>query len=373
MTDFQIALVSAAAVIVIGVLIFNRWQEAKYRKRAEQSFTGSHADVLIDGAAASSPSSPSSRERVEPQLGALPEVDDLEFIGDYNSPLVDQPIVPKDAESTILPALNAEVDAIALIMADAPLTPEQYHPAIAATGVERILWEGLVEGMWRPIDPADDMPYRELRAGIQLANRGGPIDATALYAFGDMIGHFAEGLGAVCQREDAEAALLRAQKLDAFCADNDVEIAVNLIGKSGTTFATTKVRGLAEAGGMVARAVGQGGSGATEYDMRDELGRTLFTLRAGGDTQGFSGAYLTGLTLALDAPRTPQPVRTFERMFQLALQFADTLHGELVDDNQKTLTANGRRQIAESIAAIAAGMEKRGIVPGSSVALRLYS
>ncbi len=110
-----------------------------------------------------------------------------------------------------------------------------------------------------------------------------------------------------------------------------------------------------------------------EYEMRDDLGRTLFTLRTSGDTPGFSGSYLTGLTMAMDAPRTPQPVRNFDRMFQMALQFADTLHGELVDDNQKVLTANGRRHIAESIAAIGARMEERGIVPGSSVALRLYS
>ena len=60
-------------------------------------------------------------------------------------------------------------------------------------------------------------------------------------------------------------------------------------------------------------------------------------------------------------------------MFQLALQFADALHGELVDDNQKPLTAKGRKHIGDTIASIAAGMEARGIVPGSTVALRLYA
>ena len=358
-TDFQIALVSAAAVVVIGVVVFNRWQEARYRKRAEQSFSADHADVLIEG-------EPATRGRVEPQLGALPDIDDLEFIGDHNSPVVDQPIVPRDAESSVSPALNGEVDSIALILADVPLTPEQYHPAIAASEAENVLWEGLVDGLWQPIDPADDRHYRELRAGIQLANRGGAIEATALYAFGDMIAHFAEGVGAVSQREDAEAAMQRAQRLDAFCADSDIEIAVNLVGKSGVTFATTKVRGLAEAGGMTVNEEG-------EYLLRDALGRVQFTLRAMGPSSAIGGAYLTGLTLALDVPRTPQPVQTFERVFQLALQFADALHGELVDDNHRLLTATSRKKIADSIAAIVAGMEQCGIVPGSSVALRLYA
>ena len=57
----------------------------------------------------------------------------------------------------------------------------------------------------------------------------------------------------------------------------------------------------------------------------------------------------------------------------LALRFADTLHGEVVDDNRKLLTANGRKVIVDTIAQIAGAMEARNVVPGSPAALRLYS
>ena len=76
--------------------------------------------------------------------------------------------------------------------------------------------------------------------------------------------------------------------------------------------------------------------------------------------------------MAIISP-SPLPGKTFERMMALALRFADTLHGEVVDDNRKLLTANGRKVIAETIAQIAGAMEARHVVPGSSAALRLYS
>ena len=86
-----------------------------------------------------------------------------------------------------------------------------------------------------------------------------------------------------------------------------------------------------------------------------------------------AGAYLTGLSFALDVPRTPRPDKVFEQMMQLTMRFADALHGEIVDDNRALLTANGRKVIAETIGQIAATMAARNVVPGGSAALRLYS
>jgi hypothetical protein len=123
----------------------------------------------------------------------------------------------------------------------------------------------------------------------------------------------------------------------------------------------------------MAEAAGMSATDKGAYLLRDGSGRALFTLSARGDKPAIAGAYLTGLSLTLDLPRTPAPVQSFDRMFQLGLQLADTLHGELVDDNGLLLTSIGRKQIAESIAQTVSGMEARGIVPGGSVALRLYA
>lgn len=368
-SDFQWALVGIAGLIIVAVIVYNHWQEAKYKKHAEHAFSSDHRDVLLHD--------PGQRaDRVEPQLGTMPplHVSDDDLMG-FDSPTVDEPIMPRSAVDPQSPGINAQIDTVALLLADSPVLPEQFWPTVQQSQrvSKRIIWEGLVGGLWQPIDAqnADERDgFRELRAGLQLASRSGMVDTNTLHAFNEMMVAFAQSIGAVSQREDIELATARSQAVDAFCADSDIEIAVNIIGKNGATFATTKVRGLAESSGLEPLDSG-------EYEMRDELGHTLFTLRNlnADEPPGIrrAGAYLTGLTFALDVPRTAKPGSEFERMMALALRFADTLQGDVVDDNRKLLTANGRKVIAETIAGIAGQMQAKGVVPGSSAALRLYS
>ncbi|MEP7157317.1 MAG: cell division protein ZipA C-terminal FtsZ-binding domain-containing protein [Betaproteobacteria bacterium] len=373
-SDFQMALVGIAVVVVIAVIVYNRWQESKYKRRAERAFSADHPDVLF-GASRERGEHGEHADRVEPQLGSMPAArlhDDVEE--GLLSPIVSEPIFPRSADDSNGPAINGEIDTVALVLADAPMLPDQFWPTLRQSRQvsKHILWEGLVAGLWQPIseNSDDDTGYRELRAGLQLASRSGAVDANMLQSFNEMMAAFAHGIGAVSQREDVAAATARAQSVDALCADTDIEIAVNLIGKSGVTFATTKVRGLAESHGMVAIPSG-------EYVLHDELNHVLFTLRNMNPEEPagikMAGTYLTGLCFALDVPRTPHPEKTFEKMMTLALRFADALQGEVVDDNRKLLTANGRKSISDTIVQIAADMQARGIVPGSSAALRLYS
>jgi hypothetical protein len=407
-SDFQLALGGAAAAIVVGVLVYNRWQETKYKRRAERAFGTDHPDVLIDGAvenrsAAEAIFAPVTAKRdlgsgrVEPHIGdalkraevasqpvapvsarpisaldisspvtADDDFDDLTPIGDLT------PAAQIDvAHKVPPPALHPEIDSMALILADETLSPNQYQPMVAHTEKlgKGVRWEGLVGGLWQGILRDTHENFRELRAGMQLADRQGAIDQSALAAFNDLIVKFSASVNAVSQREDVNVAVRRAQAIDAFCADTDIEIAVNVIGKNGGTFAVTKLRGLAESKGMLAIDSG-------EYVMRDDRGHLLFTLRNfdPAEPPGIkrSTGYIAGLTFALDVPRTPNAHRIFEQMFNLANQFADVMQGEVVDDNRRVLTANGRKVIADTIVHISTEMEAKGIEPGSATALRLY-
>ena len=370
-SDFQWALVGIAVAIIVLVVVYNRWQESKYKRRAERAFVADHADVLIDGAATAG----ISRERVEPRFEVVSDDDDngLAPIGDVHTAALN----PARAAGTLVrqtPVLSAEIDSIALVLADTPIESRQYELVVGQSKqLGNVRWEGLIGGLWQPIGLPALEAYRELRAGIQLADRRGAIDSVALNAFNDMVAQFAAKIGAVSQREEVSVALARAQRVDAFCADTDIEIAVNIVGKNGATFAVTKVRGLAESNGMYAIESG-------EYVLHDDQGKVLITLRniepsepAGIKRGGGATGYLTGLTLALDVPRTADADRVFDRMFALALKFADALHGDVVDDNKKILTANGRKVIADTIVHIMAQMDAQAIAPGSSAALRLYA
>ena len=363
LTQFQLVLIGIIAIVIVGVLIYNRWQEARYRREAERAFSAARGDALFHN---------SDEGRVEPSLGALPTVDEPAALEGFDTPLVDRPMTPQAVASDLVPAIHAEIDTVATILADAPVSPDVFAPMIEAAQAisPRILWEGLCDQVWQPVDPSLDDEYRELRAGLQLADRGGPIDAQRIVRFNEAMAGFASGIGAVSQREEADAAVARSQAIDAFAVDCDIEIAVNLVGREGATFAATKVRGLAEANGMRVEENG-------ECTLRDEVGRLLFTLRNGdaAEPPGIrrDSGYHTLLTLALDVPCTPRAAASFERMFGLALMLADRLGADVVDDNHKLLTASGRTLIADAVGKIEAHMAAKGIPTGSANALRLFS
>ena len=47
MNELQLGLLAIGVVAIVAVLGFNRWQERKYRRQAEQRFQSSHDDVLL--------------------------------------------------------------------------------------------------------------------------------------------------------------------------------------------------------------------------------------------------------------------------------------------------------------------------------------
>ena len=47
MTDFQMSLIAAGGVFVVGVITYTKWQEYKARKSVERAFASDHDDVLM--------------------------------------------------------------------------------------------------------------------------------------------------------------------------------------------------------------------------------------------------------------------------------------------------------------------------------------
>ncbi|MDF0679244.1 MAG: hypothetical protein P0107_09480, partial [Nitrosomonas sp.] len=65
MSDLQISLVIIGAVIIVGVVIFNRIQLARYHRKVQNVFRHEHDDVLLNDER----KSVFGNERIEPQFG----------------------------------------------------------------------------------------------------------------------------------------------------------------------------------------------------------------------------------------------------------------------------------------------------------------
>jgi FtsZ-interacting cell division protein ZipA len=80
-----------------------------------------------------------------------------------------------------------------------------------------------------------------------------------------------------------------------------------------------------------------------------------------------------GVTLLLDVPRLADGVAAFDEMVAVGRQLARSLGGTLVDDNNVPVTETGLEQIRNQLRGIYARMQAHDIPAGSPLALRLFS
>ena len=369
MTDLQLGLLAIGAIVVVAVLAFNKWQEFRFRRDAEGSLRSRHDDVLMEAAkehagargAEAAERHRSARggergpERVEPTLDGrqsgmgpdLSEVSEEPLL----TPLIDF-IVPVEAAQ--------DIDGEALLdAAAAPLGGFSKPVRLEGYDEDGAKWEGLRPGA----------RYTRMRAGLQLVDRQGLVSEAELATFGAGVQQAAAAAGAVAMVPDRGEAMGHAAELDKFCSQVDILIAMNVVS-AAAPFPGTKVRALAEANGLVLEDDGR-------FRRRDEQGRVLYEL-ANGDSTLFSAEALrsmsvSGLTLELDVPRTPDPVRAFEQFRDLVRQLAQVFEGSVVDENQATVLPAAFDRILTQVQTVQRAMAARSIAPGTPSALRLFS
>ncbi len=332
MSELQIGLLSIGALVVAGVLIYNRVQERGARRDAERAFRSEHDDVLLGKAAAprtdaaAAPGAAAGPAPVPPEVAAGAEPDPaVDYIVEFAS-------AEPAAQSTVLEQWAA-------------IERRHARRALLATGADGRNW----------------------RAGLQLVSRDGAVGEADLIEFRSAVETLAASIGATVSAPEMRAAVEAARALDAFCAEADIQVVVHV---DGGPFPGTKIRATAEAAGLSLEADGK-------FVLRNDARLLLYTLGA-RDGTAFSAASMreaspAGLTLALDLARVPDTRRTFESMARLAHQLAAVLGGGIVDDNGNALDERAVAAIAQQLEAVSAQLEARGIPPGGAAALRLFS
>jgi hypothetical protein len=369
MSELQLGLLGIGIAVVLGVFGFNKWQEGKFRRRSEASFASrDREDVLLragaraerDSAATSAPRSPPlpSEARVEHTLGDA-EVRPAERTA---------PERPPSAR------LDPLIDYIVEIECPGPVAGEEIaHHArtlVDESLVKPVHWEGQHEAgeAWGAVDPAGR--YRRLRVGLQLADRSGPVGEEDLLAFCASVHELALAIAAEAELPDHEEAVRRAQSLDRFAAEVDVQIGLSVIGSESHMFPGGKIRGLAEASGL---AMGRDG----RFHRLGDEGIELFAL-VNLEPMPFHPETIRtlqtrGVTALFDVPRVPPSDATFRRFLDFAHQLEQSLGGVLVDDNRKPLGQAALEAISKQLREIHRRMEAQGIPAGSPTALRLFS
>jgi len=428
MTELQMGLIGLGAFAVIGVVAYNKWQEMRQRKQAEQALKASLPDVLLDEvphvefpplssaqsepteagmaptqeAAANEQFAPvidpvSASERIEPVLRIDPDPEELlppdveqcasaeseapaaepvpDAIASKRAPSAAVEVAaPKGRPSEDSRLLSPQVDFIAVIDAVEPVPAQRILDAQRQT-LERVRkpvrWIGYNEesNEWESVSGTRGGEYRYIRAGLQLVNRQGPVTENDLAIFSVAMQDLADQLMGILELPPRQPAYEAAAKLDHFCASVDIQIGINVISQ-GQAFQGTKLRALAEAAGMTI-------DSGKRFVRRDEDGNVLYVL-LNQDASGFSSETMKtmsthGLTFLLDVPCVAHGDRVFNQMVDQARRFADVLHGVLVDDNRRPLSESALEPIRKQIGQYQTMLAAQHLPAGSPLTQRLFS
>ncbi len=358
MSELQLALLAIGILLIVAVFAYNKWQESRYRRIAEDGLKSAPSDVLLHSSARTGPAA--ERTRIEPSLSvaSAPASDAVAQAAD------DGPAAARQAG-----VLSEAIDFIVPLESPAGVPGSLLTETASVLGRfgTRARMEGSGPQGWTSVLP--DASYTRMRAGLQLADRRGAVHAEDLQAFCDAVAALAAKIGAKAAPPPSESALATAAMLDRFCEQVDIQMAVHLVSTE-SPFSGTKIRALAEASGLRLEDDGR-------FHHRDDEGRESFIL-ANEESSAFSPQSMkqistSALLLELDVPRAPGGAEALARFRLFAEQLAGSLAGRLVDDNRAPLDAAAFQAISGQLKNVYQTMQAQGIPPGSPLALRLFS
>lgn len=398
MSSLQISLIVLAIVAVIAVLVYNWWQDRKYRNQWTATF-GQQDDILlkhndrrIDPIVHDADMVPKSREEsrgidttaaedhIEPREELTMARDETANIDEetgsaYAGEATIEAASPsRIAEELPPPPVDKLLDFIIEIHAADAIPGSAFKKWMDSQRTEgrTVRWWGYASNFagWIEISPWREQEYHDVTIAVQLADRSGAISEGQLIVLGKEARVLAEEFKGVATWPDLGAVLANAKELDQFCVEVDVLIGLNVVSPDGVTFSGSRIAEMAEANDMILNDAGV-------YQRYNDRGEVIYSLCNHDDTP-FSAEYMSdlathGITLLFEVPRVDNGVEMFADMARFGAQLAKTLDGKLVDDNIRSLSAASIEKIQTQLTEIYRQMETRGIPAGSQRALRLFN
>ena len=417
MTDFQMSLIAAGGVFVVGVITYNKWQEYKARKSVERAFASDHDDVLMrDGEQAPAvdrhePVLEAGLEDKAPVLAKEPVLDADAFApadvkpepqldtptpaaAPAPAPAPAAPVTPpatsyraagasaaQDAVAASLPGtrpgmpaaelaeclVDPLIDCLIPLSLETPVRGDKILPALQTlrrVGNKPIHYIGFaVSGEWEPI--VHGGVYTKLQAGVQMATRTTALNELEYSELVTRLRAVADEIGAEPEVPDMIEVMAEARILHRFVAGHDAQLGVNLAA-NGAPWAMSTLIGALENAGFDVRPDGR----FAMPDKESAGGGVLFTL----STNVTLGADTTSrLTLLLDVPCVAPARDGFGRMVETARGLTQRLDATIVDDFDQPLVDEALDEIKSQVGEFYQEMDAADIPAGSTRALRLFS
>ncbi len=409
MDELTLGLIGAGAVVVAGVVGYNAWQGAKVRRKMPRPMPPDAAEALarhdpeeerpfIEPARANVRREPALSDapaaaeaaRVEPRFGVAPldtpadlqadaTVPNGEIADDASAPdqpahALDAPIAP--AATTISSApphvVDRRIDCVVPIKLGGSVAGEKAVPfaqRLRRAGSKPVYIEGKAEGAsaWELLQ--NGQRYDELRAAVQLANRGGALNELEFSEFVSGVQQFADAVDGAPEFPDMLETVSMARELDGFAAQCDAQLSVNVLS-DGAPWSANYVQAVASQDGLLLSRDG------TRFVKLDAKQSPVFMLQFGDtnflrDDLTYKGGQM--ITLILDVPVADEDILPFRLMCDYAKSLAERIGGRVVDDQRRPLPESALLAIEKQLMTLYAKLEAAGIPAGSAATRRLFS
>ena len=343
MNSLQISLLVAGGITLLAVVLYNQWVSRKSAPR--------QAEANVDNPPPAA--NPADDAPVEPVLE-----DDFRNL-------------PQPERK---PVLDALIDVISTIEVDQPVSGDAALAALPATrrvGTKPFHVEGCSElsGEWEPLTAG--RRYSAFQAGVQLANRMGPLNEIEFSEFVVKTQAFADAVGGSPSFSDMLEEVARGRELDQFASAHDAQLSVTLVAR-GAAWSPGYIQQHAARLGFVAGVIpGRMVLPSSVQGLPPLLSLTFDTQAAMAEDPALSA--IRECVLSLDVPQVPRTDLPFERLQQAAQMLAQQMDGLITDGSGQALGQDVMQQIGMDLQQLYDALDSRELSAGSPQARRLFS
>ncbi len=355
MSTLQVALAIAGGVVLAGLVAHGAWSSRKNTPRqADPVPPPSPQEPAFEGMAEGLESSRFEANAVLPD-----DVFDVPPLASQHSKAAQQ---------------DALIDVLTLIELEAPVSGDAALAAMPTTrrvGTKLYTIEGLhaETGEWEQVRAGQR--YSAFQAGLQLANRLGPLNEIEFSEYIVKTQAFADAVDGTPEFPEMLQEVARGRELDQFATQHDAQLSFTLRARD-LPWSPGFVQQNAARLGFVAGVIpGRMVIAAPEVGLPPILGLSYDPQAALADDP--TQAAIRKVVLTLDVPQVDRQQEPFPRLCQVANELARAMDGNITDDDGKPLTDAGLQAISRDLQHLYDTLDARDLSAGSVQARRLFS
>ena len=356
MSDFFWGLVVLGIAVVLGLQAHGWWSTRRAAPRQAEPEPG-----RVDAPPSGAQEAAHAQGAPDAQLGEL-------FEGATRFMV---PEAPRRA------AMDVLIDVIATIEPDLPdhvwpgLAVLAAMPPTSRVGSKPFAVEGFnpATSSWEM--PAADGRYITLQAGVQLANRSGPLSEIEFSDFVVKTQALADQLNGVVEFPDMAEEVARARELDAFAGQYDAQLSLNLRARQVAWSPGYVHQNAARVGFVAGQLPGRMVLPNPQDGLPPVLVLTFDPQAALAEDPDQSA--IRDLKITLDVPHIESALQPFERMVRIATSLAQEMDAAMVDDGGEPLNPQAMEGIARELLDLYRVLEERDLAAGSPLARRLFA